>query len=736
MYKKIIYPILSLVTLVLSIGFWYTQFITLDDNLFQGFNAGITGNFNPVLFQYGGNMSVGWFYWNTPKTVSAQTIQVGLQSIAGCTQQLRWLYFNTQRWARVWPLDNESLIQLQAIDSSYNNLTINGGLYTNCNGTTSGEVYGYIEHNWNNTHYHMIAWVTLNFATNTYVGIFDDTLLFSNFSGAGYIYDPLGWIGSLTNLYACGDGNITTGEQCDDNNTTPGDGCSNMCAIEPGYSCIGMPSVCTLINNSITGFNGWFQFPSLYTNSLVVDAYISVSEPAGYIFAGDLQWTFGGTTALTWTSTLLLSPGEGTKTITASFTSLASGYIDQHVSVIILDQTIPTITITQPTSWYQYLGDTTAFVWTASDSSGISGYLAQVLNNSWNIIASLQTQSTWRTLQSLANGNYSLSVKATDMAGNFTGKIHPFSVSGSTHGMSWFSLPVLDEAEDVDIDTLVTSQPIPVSGLPYNTTVLASVSEGVLIINGEAVGTTGLVQNGDIIEIEIISSDDYDDSITVTLTVNNLTTEFVVTTAEEDEDTEDFNYCTSKDKITLILLLRTIIGVYDGNTPRLINILELLITMIEDKVDELLDDDEDEKAERLQCFAEIADDYLISLRTDDNNNSGSGWFYTAPNGKVYAISFDPGRKVYSSPDFKQPKYYISYETLTKHIDKQNPKRAVWDHTSLDTSFTPINYTAPNGKVFRIQKTNKWYMSFNFINPKYFWTLDDIKTHINKNNPKK
>jgi large repetitive protein len=43
----------------------------------------------------------------------------------------------------------------------------------------------------------------------------------------------------------CGDGSVTGAETCDDGNTTPGDGCSAVCAIETGYTCVGMPSVCT-----------------------------------------------------------------------------------------------------------------------------------------------------------------------------------------------------------------------------------------------------------------------------------------------------------------------------------------------------------------------------------------------------------------------------------------------------------------------------------------------------------
>ena len=43
----------------------------------------------------------------------------------------------------------------------------------------------------------------------------------------------------------CGDGKITGTEDCDDKNTNAGDGCSSDCKFELGYTCSGVPSVCT-----------------------------------------------------------------------------------------------------------------------------------------------------------------------------------------------------------------------------------------------------------------------------------------------------------------------------------------------------------------------------------------------------------------------------------------------------------------------------------------------------------
>lgn len=37
----------------------------------------------------------------------------------------------------------------------------------------------------------------------------------------------------------CGNGFREASEQCDDGNSISGDGCSSLCAVEPGYMCLG-----------------------------------------------------------------------------------------------------------------------------------------------------------------------------------------------------------------------------------------------------------------------------------------------------------------------------------------------------------------------------------------------------------------------------------------------------------------------------------------------------------------
>ena len=49
----------------------------------------------------------------------------------------------------------------------------------------------------------------------------------------------------------CGNGIIEAGEQCDDGDTVSGDGCSATCQVEPGWTCVGEPSVCSRCGNGI-----------------------------------------------------------------------------------------------------------------------------------------------------------------------------------------------------------------------------------------------------------------------------------------------------------------------------------------------------------------------------------------------------------------------------------------------------------------------------------------------------
>lgn len=64
----------------------------------------------------------------------------------------------------------------------------------------------------------------------------------------------------------CGDGATTGSEICDDGDSESGDGCSSTCQVESGYTCIGVPSICTLLcGNGVVDSGETCGEPSLAT---------------------------------------------------------------------------------------------------------------------------------------------------------------------------------------------------------------------------------------------------------------------------------------------------------------------------------------------------------------------------------------------------------------------------------------------------------------------------------------
>ena len=107
--------------------------------------------------------------------------------------------------------------------------------------------------------------------------------------------------------------------------------------------------------------------------------------------------------------------------------------------------------------------------------------------------------------------------------------------------------------------------------------------------------------------------------------------------------------------------------------------------------------------------------------------------HIAPNGKIYTINTTTTNG-YTSPELTQKKYFSSLAALRAYLDSKNPPQSVRNHT-VDASFTPLAYLAPNGKSYTIYKTNNGYMSYKLLKVKYFSTLTGIEAFITANNQK-
>jgi hypothetical protein len=104
--------------------------------------------------------------------------------------------------------------------------------------------------------------------------------------------------------------------------------------------------------------------------------------------------------------------------------------------------------------------------------------------------------------------------------------------------------------------------------------------------------------------------------------------------------------------------------------------------------------------------------------------------HIAPNGKMYDIKqSDNG---FYSPNFLTAKYFSDIDSLRHYIDVRNPAPLVWNH-DVDTDFDPIIYAAPNEKEYKIYKTDQGYMSYKLVKVRYFSSLEEIQSFIDKNN---
>ena len=107
-------------------------------------------------------------------------------------------------------------------------------------------------------------------------------------SGAGEIIFRSSFEATL-----CGNSLMEDGETCDDANTSSNDGCSELCLVEPGFSCAGLPSVCATTcgdgisagaetcddNNAFTFYINGSEVASVATTDLT--AWISVRRTSG-----------------------------------------------------------------------------------------------------------------------------------------------------------------------------------------------------------------------------------------------------------------------------------------------------------------------------------------------------------------------------------------------------------------------------------------------------------------------
>jgi len=324
-----------------------------------------------------------------------------------------------------------------------------------------------------------------------------------------------------------------------------------------------------------------------------------------------------------------------------------------------------------------------------------------------------------------------------------------------------------------DLNTYYDSDEITIGWLNQWMGIRASITNGTLYKNGKSKWTSTVVQNGDELRIKLRSSKKYNKTVSSTLTIANREADFLLKTYEQWHECDLYSW----DKAKILAIYNILKNTYSGSNNST-NFFNTLQSMLQDQIDlsgscnlQYLSDlinasttiehiapnckkyivnyDNTRMAYYSSTFKVVH--YFATLdsmrKYIDAKNPGNcninfySWDYetynnsdvnrhVAPNWKIYYIQSTTNW--YTASNFITKKYFTTIQALNAYIDKNNPAQNLWNHT-IDTSFSPLIYSAPNGKVYTIYKTNRWYMSYRLIDVHYFQTLATIQAYINKNN---
>lgn len=161
--------------------------------------AGLQNQQTDLHRQYGGNDFEWLLFLRNHKTLNTPEIVSINANTKSCVKQVRWLYYNSARGQLLWPLDADSLADLQAINSSYNDLQLQWGLYIGCDGNTTN-IFGQVTHTFNTLERKLVAGVNINTTTNSYTHAFANTFNINNTTVWWYLVDSVGGIASANGV--------------------------------------------------------------------------------------------------------------------------------------------------------------------------------------------------------------------------------------------------------------------------------------------------------------------------------------------------------------------------------------------------------------------------------------------------------------------------------------------------------------------------------------------------------
>lgn len=155
----------------------------------------MSNRFSNVHFALWWNNFLWWIIWLNSNTLTTPITINYWWSSKVCYKQLDWIYFNSARWLRTWPMTSWSLSFLKTYNSSYNNLNLSWWFYSACNWEPFS-IYWIIEYTKNSHKTYLIWWVTMDANWNKYTSTwFSQNFQYMNWTvPIWYIFDSQWWI--------------------------------------------------------------------------------------------------------------------------------------------------------------------------------------------------------------------------------------------------------------------------------------------------------------------------------------------------------------------------------------------------------------------------------------------------------------------------------------------------------------------------------------------------------------
>ncbi|MEI6425959.1 MAG: hypothetical protein WCO66_01260 [Candidatus Absconditabacteria bacterium] len=208
--KKLLITLISIVGFGCLIQQTSAQFAGLPmSDMLSGYTQ-----YSSIFYHFGGNNFGGMIFLSGVNTITGgENIYInGGTTSLNCSYKLDGLYFNNLRGQRLRPLDTGNLYNLRAKDTSYNTLSILGGLYTNCTGAgaQSNEIYGQITHKWGGIDYTITAGLSIDTTGNFIIqpGTYSGNIKIISGSIVGLVYDTYGGAGEVGPVQISSGGNV------------------------------------------------------------------------------------------------------------------------------------------------------------------------------------------------------------------------------------------------------------------------------------------------------------------------------------------------------------------------------------------------------------------------------------------------------------------------------------------------------------------------------------------------